>query len=327
MSGAEFLPEIEEFDQKEFDSARILVQVLVKTLKSLLLYPKNNPIPKEFKRKLHQSFCDFLDSNDELRLEVRHSQMLCQGKMVYEDNDREEGMAYALYKDGVRELIFVKGVDQEELSQFLETIELSLKSPDLEDDLVTLLWEKDFDHIKYLVVDDLLDVDVPNAEDVPDDWDFERLLHTEITSPDETGLLPEQHAHEMDEQTRKLMEKLKEFSPGEIEEIHKLLQTDERSGLVDHFFSILGEILIAERNFLEFDELVERIESILDSLVNVGAFDSASRIIRRLGEFESTHKDCFEPADRESHRKVQRIKRAIDHAGEEEKIKSGVGAE
>jgi hypothetical protein len=96
---------------------------------------------------------------------------------------------------------------------------------------------------------------------------------------------------------------------------------DERSGLVDHFFSILGGILITEKDFLEFNELVERIESIVDSLVNVGAFDSASRIIRRLAEFESTHKDYFAPADRESHRKVQRVKRAIDHAGEEEKIK------
>jgi HEAT repeat protein len=321
MSKAEFPADTEEFDQNEFDSAKVLVQVLVKTLKSLLLYPKNNPIPREFRRKLHRSFCDFLDSNDELRLEVKHSQLLCQGRMVYEDHDREEGMAYALHKDGVRELMFVRGVDQEELSQFLETIESSLKSPELEDDLVTLLWEKDFDHIKYLVVDDLLDVDVPNAEDVPDDWDFERLLHSEIVSSDETGLLPEQQAHETEDQARELLEKLKAFSPGEIEEIHKLLKMDERSGLVDHFFSIVGEILITEKDFLEFDELVERIEGIVDSLVNLGAFDSASRIIRRLAEFESTHKDCFEPADRESHKKVQRIKRAIDHAGEEEKIK------
>lgn len=321
MSKAEFPAETEEFDQKEFDSAKVLVQVLVKTLKSLLLYPKNNPIPREFKRKLHRSFCDFLDSNDELRMEVKHSQLLYQERMVYEDHDREEGMAYALHKDGIRELIFIKGVEPEELTGFLETIELSLKSPDLEDDLVTLLWEKDFDHIKYLVVDDLLDVDVPNAEDVPGDWDFERLLHSEIVSFDETGLLPEQQAHEKEDQTRKLLEKLKEFSPEEIEEIHRLLKIDERSGLVDHFFSILGEILITEKDFLEFDELVERIESVLSSLVNGGAFDSASRIIWRLKEFESTHKDSFAPADRESHRKVQRIKRAIDQAGEEEKIK------
>ncbi len=321
MSEAEFLPEIEDFDQKEFDSAKILVQVLVKTLKSLLLYPKNNPIPKEFKKKLHQSFRDFLDSYEELRLEVRHSQLLYRETMVYEDHDREEGMAYALHKDGVRELIFIKGVDQEELNQFLETIELSLKSPDLEDDLVTLLWEKDIDHIKYLVVDDLLDVDVPNAEDVPDNWDFDRLFHSEIAFSDAVELLPEQKAREKEDQTRRLLEKLKEFSPQDIEVIHKLLKTDETSGLVDDFFGILGEILITEKNLLEFDELVERIESVLDSLVNVGAFDSAAKIIQRLKEFQDTHLGTFVQAGRESQRKAQRIKRAIDQAGEEEKIK------
>jgi hypothetical protein len=321
MSGAESRPLIEEFDQKEFDSAKILVQVLVKTLKSLLLYPKNNPIPKEFKRKLHQSFCDFLDSNDELRLEVKHSQLLYQDRMVYEDQDREEGMAYALHKDGIRELVFVKGVEQEELTQFLETIELSLKSPDMEDDLVTLLWENDVDHIKVLVVDDLLDVDVPSAEDVPDDWDFDRLLHSEIVLSSEAELLPETRLNEREDQTRRLLEKLKEFSPGEIGEIHKLLEIDERSGLVDHFFSILGEIMITEKNFLEFDELVERIESILDSLVNVGSFGSASKIIRRLREFQRAEENSFPQTDRESQRKMQRIKRAVHRAGEEDKVK------
>jgi HEAT repeat protein len=321
VSEAEFLPEIEDFDQKEFDSAKTLVQVLVKTLKSLLLYPKNNPIPKEFKKKLHQSFRDFLDPNEEFKLEVKHSQLLYREKVVYEDHDREEGMAYALHKDGVRELIFIKGLEEKELNEFLETIELSLKSPDLEDDLVTLLWEKDLDHIKYLVVDDLLDVDVPNAQDVPDNWDFDRLLHSEIAFSDAIKLLPEQEAREKEDQTRRLLEKLKEFSPEDVEVIHKLLKTDETSGLVDDFFGILGEILITEKNFLEFDELVERIESVLDSLVNVGAFDSAAKIIRRLEEFQGTHLGTFVQAGRQSQRKAQRIKKAIDQAGEEEKIK------
>jgi HEAT repeat protein len=321
VSEAEFLPEIEDFDQKEFDSAKTLVQVLVKTLKSLLLYPRNNPIPKEFKKKLHQSFRDFLDSNEELRLEVKHSQLIYRERAVYEDQDREEGMAYALHKDGIRELVFIKGLEQEELGQFLETIELCLKSADLEDDLVTLLWEKDLDHIKYLVVDDLLDVDVPKAEDVPDDWDFDRLLHSEITFSDAAKSLPEQEAREKEDQAKRLLEKLKEFSPEDIEVIHKLLKADEKSGLVDDFFGILGEILITEKNFLEFDELVERIETVLDSLVNVGAFDSAAKIIRGLKEFQDTHLSTSLQADREGQRKAQRIKRAIDQAGEEERVR------
>ncbi|MFQ6032402.1 MAG: hypothetical protein ACE5K2_05710 [Candidatus Zixiibacteriota bacterium] len=258
VSEPEFQPEIEEFDQKEFDSARILVQLWVKTLKSLLLYPKNNPIPKEFKRKLYRSFCDFLDSNEELRLEVKHSQLLQQGRMVYEDKDKEEGVAYVLHKDGIRELVFVKGLEQEELTCFLETLELCLKSTDLEDDLVTLLWEKDFNHIKYLVVDDLLDVEIPSASDIPDEWDFDRLfyheicaLSSEIASSDKINLSSEQKAssagsigqdlafRQKEEQIRKLLERLKEFSPEEIDKIHKLLEIDERFCLVDDFFTIL----------------------------------------------------------------------------------------
>ncbi|MCK4427502.1 MAG: HEAT repeat domain-containing protein [candidate division Zixibacteria bacterium] len=327
MDEVEFQPEIEEFDQKEFDSAKSLVQLLVKALKSLLLYPENNPIPKEFKRKLQQNFYDFLDSNEELRLEVKHSQLLYQGRMVYEDQDREEGIAYALHRDGVRELIFIKGLEHEELTHFLEALELCLKSTDLEDDLVTLLWEKDFDHIKYLVVDDLLDVDVPNAEDVPDDWDFNRLLYSEIALSGEEKLSPEQKAskdlafRQKEEQTKELSKKLKEFSPEEIKNIHQLLKSDARSRLLDDFFILLGEILITEKDFLEFDKLVERIEKILDWLIGVADFDSATKIIWRVRRFERAARDSSPQVDSGSLEKTERIKKVIDQAGEEEKIR------
>jgi histidyl-tRNA synthetase len=310
-------PEIEEFDQKEFDSARNVVLFLVKTLKSLFLYPKNNPIPKEFKRKLHQNFSDFLDVNEELKLEVKHSQLLYQGKTVYEDKDREEGMSYALHKDGIRELIFIKGIEQEELAHFLEAIQLGLKSTELEEDLVTLLWEKDFNHIKYLVVDDLLDVDVPNAEDIPDSWDFNRLLHSETALSSEDKLSLEQK-----EEQGKLLEQLKEFSIEEIENIHQLLEIDDRHRFWDDFFNILDEILITEENFSEFDELMKSIEKILDSFINVADFDSASKIIGRLKGFERAARDSSPQADLESQRKAERIKKGIDQAGDEEKIKN-----
>jgi hypothetical protein len=318
MSEPEYQTEIEEFDQKEFDSAKSLVLFLVKTLKSLLLYPKNNPIPKEFKRKLHQNFSDFLDVNEELKLEVQHSRLLYQGKMVYEDKDREEGIAYALHKDGIRQLIFIKGIEQEELIHFLEAIEQGLKSTELEEDLVTLLWEKDLNHIKYLVVDDLLDVDVPQAEDIPDDWDFDRLLHSEITLSGEDKLSLEQ----TEEQRREPLEKLKEFSSKEIESIHQLLKINDHHRFWDDFFNILGEILITEENFSEFDELMKSIEKILDSLVNVADFDSASKIIRRLRRLERATQDSSPKTNLGNQRKAERIKKAIDQAGDEEKIRN-----
>jgi hypothetical protein len=322
ISEPEYQTEIEEFDQKGFDSAKSLVHFLNKTLRSLLLYPKNNPIPKEFKRKLYQNFSDFLDSNEELKLEVKQSQLLYQGRIVYEEEEREQGITYALHKDGVRELVFIKGLEQEELTHFLETLEIGLKSTDLEQDLVTLLWEKDFNHIKYLVVDDLLDVDVPHAEDIPDDWDFNRLLHSEIALSHEENPSSEQKTHQNEEETKKLLEKLKEFSPEEIEKIHKLLELDEYSRLLDDFFIILGEILITEENISEFDELVKSIERTLDSLINVGDFDSASKIIRRLRRFEQATRGSSTQADLRSQRKAERIKKAIDQAGEEEKLRS-----
>jgi len=41
-----------------------------------LIYPSNNPLPKELKRKLYQGLSEFLDAHDELNQEVKPHQLL-----------------------------------------------------------------------------------------------------------------------------------------------------------------------------------------------------------------------------------------------------------
>jgi HEAT repeat protein len=308
------------------NSVKRLVQLLSNTLKSLLIYPSNNPIPKEFKRKLYLSLSEFLDSNDELKLEISPSQLLYEGKVVYEDGEKEEGMAYVLHKDGIRELVFLKGLEQGEMEDFVEVMQASLKSTDLEEDLVTRLWEKDFDHIKYLVVDDLLDVDVPSPEDIPDDWDFNRLFYSEIalteqdTSSDAANR-PDLTYEYGQEQTKKLLKKLKEFSPEEIDSIQQLLEMDNRYRSLDEFLEILTEILITEQDFSEFSQMMETVERILGTLISMGDFHSAAKIVWRLKRFEEMMQMPSSQTNFLKKNKAERTRQVVDKAGEEENIK------
>ena len=138
-----------ELDPMVLESVKRLLQLLNNTLKSLLIYPKNNPLPKEFKKKLYLSLSEFLDTYDEIKLEVELSSISFEGNTIYEDSEREEGIAYVLYKDGIRVLSFLKGLDQSESDDFIEVMETGLGSRELEEDLVTMLWEKDFNHINF----------------------------------------------------------------------------------------------------------------------------------------------------------------------------------
>jgi len=318
--------EFEELSLVELESVKRLVQLLSNTLKSLLIYPGNNPIPKEFKRKLHLSLSEFLDSNDELKLEINPSQLLYERKPVYEDKEKEEGLAYVLHRDGIRELAFLKGLEQEEIEDFAEVMEASLKSTDLEEDLVTMLWEKDFNHVKYLVVDDLLDVDVPSAEDIPDDWDFSRLFYSEIVRSEEDNTelgtdRREQEYQHRQRQTNELLRKLKEFSPEEIVNIQQLLEVENRHRSFDEFLDMLTEILIAEKDFSEFGRIMETVERILGTLISMADFHSAAKIVWRLRKFEKMMQQSSEQTDSLKKKKAERTKAVVDGAGEEENVK------
>ncbi|MGB8657377.1 MAG: HEAT repeat domain-containing protein [Candidatus Zixiibacteriota bacterium] len=319
-------PRLEELDLVEVESIKRLIQLLTNTLKSLLIYPQNNPLPKEFKRKLYQGLSEFLSSYDELKLEIAPSQILFEERIVYEDGEREEGIAYLMHKEGIRELVFLKGLEQSEVEDFVEVMETCLKSPDLEEDLVTMLWEKDFNNIKYLVVDDLLDVDVPSAQDIPDKWDFDRLFYSEIAlvgkeTSSETPDRPDSSRQYRQEQTKELLKKLKEFSPEEIDGIQSLLEMDDRYRSLDEFLDILTEILIVEQDFAEFSQMIETVERILDALILIADFPSATKVAERLKGFEGMMQSPIGQKDSLKSKKAERSREVMDGAGEEEKIK------
>ena len=311
-----------EVDPVVLESVKRVIQLLNNTLKSLLIYPKNNPLPKEFKKKLYLSLGEFLDTYDELKLEVESSSMSYEGKTIYEDGEREEGIAFILHRDGIRVLSLLKGLDQSESDDFIEVMETGLRTRELEEDLVTMLWEKDFNHIKYLVVDDLLDVQVPFAEEIPDSWDFHRMFSSEIAKTEQKtteDLDPVVQARQ--EQTKELLKKLKEFSPEEIDNIQELLELEEGHQSLDEFFDILTEILMVEQDVSEFSSMMEAVEKIIGALVTIADFSTAANIMARLRRFEEMMiKISPDPSTLQT-KKAERTRQVIDSAGEEDKIR------
>jgi Ca2+-binding EF-hand superfamily protein len=325
MSEFDSLAETHDLDALELEEVKRLVQLLNNTLKSLLLYPANNPLPKEFKRKLHLGLTEFLDEHDELKVDIEASRLLYEGVVVYEEGAKEEGLVHLLHQDGVRELAFVKGLEAFEIDDFLEVMELCLKSRDLEEDLVTMLWEKDLNNVKYLVVDDLLDVDVPAAEDVPDNWDFDKLYQSEAGFFDQG---PETRGDEVEDQlsryqqkyTRELLRKLKEFSPDEVESIQKLLDMENQTRSLDEFLDVLTEVLVAEKDPEEFNRMMEAMARVSDALVTVTDFSSSANVIRRLESLANEMGESSRQTDPSSQGKAEIIARVIDQAGAEERI-------
>ena len=67
---------------------------------------------------------------------------------------RGDGLAWQFYKDGLRRLTLLPGVETDEIVRFLEVVNRArLLATDAGDDLLTLLWEQEFVLISYAFIE------------------------------------------------------------------------------------------------------------------------------------------------------------------------------
>ena len=83
--------------------------------------------------------------------------LLFLGQSIYNNTNRKDSIAFRFAKDGITELVFMEGLPNEQLENFLAVMAHAMEQGSLEDDLVTLLWEQEFSHISYayLAIDEL----------------------------------------------------------------------------------------------------------------------------------------------------------------------------
>ena len=136
--------------------AQELIQVFQRARKSLRMYPANNPV---YSRTIEDAFRrsdGFLLEYGDLELKFRQNDILLGDQVVYQSQDKEDNFAFFFFKDGVRELTFRRGLSSMELGEFLRAISFDFERHGEEEDIVTLLWERDFEHIKYVIDENFL---------------------------------------------------------------------------------------------------------------------------------------------------------------------------
>lgn len=131
-----------------------LLQTGIKALRAHQLYLPNNPVYQRAIEAFRAAFQPVWAALPELVLDVYESELRWSGHVVYEQANRSESIAWVLYKDGVRSVTFFPSVEEDEIIGLLDVLHRArtLQSED-SDDLLTLLWEKDFQLIRYAFQD------------------------------------------------------------------------------------------------------------------------------------------------------------------------------
>ncbi|HUK57509.1 MAG TPA: hypothetical protein VLY20_12725, partial [Nitrospiria bacterium] len=145
-----------EIDKEELKSVKDVLLQLTKTAKTLKIYLPNNPVYQKFLQELQNRFDTHLREYETLKLKIKQYAVYYKGQVVYENTNRLESLAFKLFVDGVREVTFHEGIDKDEITSLLEIVGREYDPSNPDDDMVTLLWERHFIHVNYLVTSDFI---------------------------------------------------------------------------------------------------------------------------------------------------------------------------
>jgi len=126
-----------------------MVRALVKATRAFQMYLPNNPMYQRADEALRAALRPVFDELDDVALLIDESRMVWEEVVVYDHEPKSESFAWDLYKDGLRILVLKRGVESE-IATFLRVVsEARLLPVDRSDDLLTLLWQQDFQFIDY----------------------------------------------------------------------------------------------------------------------------------------------------------------------------------
>jgi HEAT repeat protein len=145
-----------ELDEPSFPVVYVvdLLKAFVKAVRAHQLYLPNNPMHARSLEAVREAFATLWGHTDEIDLHVVETRLEWEGRVVLDEHERtSDNIAWLLYKDGIRELKMLKGFEQEELGIFFNLLQRVRKATDDDDDLLTLMWEREFVTLQYRYVD------------------------------------------------------------------------------------------------------------------------------------------------------------------------------
>jgi hypothetical protein len=169
-----------------------LLTKLATTARSFLLYDAGNETIHRFLKALLDSFVSALAEEGRVHLVVTPFELRFEGQVVYLNRDRERSLAFRLYRDGVRAVVFENGFGWEELARLLEILSIRYTGiHQREDDMVTLLWKADFDHLEVVAVEAIVPedgADPAEAHPSPEASAGAPIAHLGLPLPDDLDL-------------------------------------------------------------------------------------------------------------------------------------------
>jgi hypothetical protein len=140
--------ELEHVQSKQVEVLRPFFYNIDRLHRNATLYHFEHTSVKGLKTRLAENIQQIFEVMTEFTVEVQPFELVLFGHQVFEHQNVDNHYLFRMFQDGVRKLTIRRGLTEAELMRFCRLFVLDLSRPDLfEDDVVTLIWSEDFQHI------------------------------------------------------------------------------------------------------------------------------------------------------------------------------------
>ncbi|HKW51562.1 MAG TPA: HEAT repeat domain-containing protein [Candidatus Eisenbacteria bacterium] len=273
------------------------IAALIRTIKAGRTYPANSPTLHKFQVELESRTWSCLKEVGDITLVVQQFDLLYENYSVYHNADRNDSLAFRFYGDGVREITFREGLEPHELRGFLDVLKRAVETAQVQDDVVTLLWERDFRHIEYLFIslEDLteesgqvsLEQDDPEGHEGGIPWPTRGVEDEEQPQSGAGDPVPERSDDwvpkvEMSPTWDESIGVQFALSEEENAALEEEIRREEQRGLTDEVLEIVATILAAEETPAGFLDSASAFQRFIELAIEEGAIGRANELTARL---------------------------------------------
>ncbi|MCZ6689123.1 MAG: HEAT repeat domain-containing protein [Planctomycetota bacterium] len=278
----------------EIQELRRALDILDKADKAYKIYPSNSVILKDFIDRAYNKLKEFLDAHGSIQLSILPTELRYEREKVFEAEIRETSLPFKLYEGGLRLLGFFPGLERSELISFLDVMKAIREVDEDEDNVVTLLWEKDVAHITYLVMDREMDTGTGEVDKIPDpDIDrsefVKRIKLRDVSQRVDESEIDEKLLPQTDVESTGAT--IYGLSDEDKEEIAQRLAFEENYVPLYDFVTLLFSIFRTERDWDTFYELSKILEKILIVLATRGDYEVCSSVLSEMESFIDTEEN------------------------------------
>ena len=275
--------------QRAILAVKAVVTSLQLALKMLTLYAEDHAYCQKSMVRLQQDIESFLTAYGSLVLEIRSDCILYEGETVHEGTSKDGDVSFALFRDGMLELGFVKGIEQEEISFLVRTIDRyrSLATT-AEGDIVTALWEARLPHLHYIAADNILEIEQGKQALIPDSGEFQMPELPEQAShdqPEDEGQPPAEGS--LAEVAKQIQLKpinptTLQLTPEEADTLEEMVRSEEERDATQEIMDMMADILKDQQDEEFFAYIIEYMLDEFRASFKGKDFDIAFRILQTL---------------------------------------------